>query len=248
MPFLWYFLHMEEFKAERTKVTPQRMALAMYDAYWRYFRSWPNRDTIRVLLAHWALETGWGKWMWCYNVGNVKSHSGDDHDYCFFKCNEILIKPVAERLLVEDPTRVQITSYRSDDTCIVWFLPKHPWSRFRAFKTLEEGVYHHLKLLVQKFNKAWPHAVAGDPEEYCYALKEQRYFTADLSSYKNTFLAVFDKLDALEVPDGPVLTSMEKERVLGSVSLSLTDMVEDIYRRDLFEVEEFIKKDLDAEG
>lgn len=227
-----YFLLMKELNAEKTNVTPQQMALALYQAYWTYFNSPPSKDTVRVLLAQWALETGWGKSMWCYNVGNAKSREGDGYDYCFFKCNEILARSVAERLLQEDPEHVQISTYRPDDTCIVWFLPKHLWCRFRAFKTLEDGVYDHLKMVVRTFDRAWPYAVAGDPEGYCQALKEQKYFTADLSVYTETLKAVFNKLDSLEVPNDHTLPLEDRQRVLNSVALSLADMVEDIYERD----------------
>jgi hypothetical protein len=223
---------MEELKDEKTEVTTQEMALALVHAYWKYFRSWPRKDTIRVLLAQWALETGWGKHMHCFNVGNAKHSFSSGNDYCFFKCNEILRKDVAELLLHEDPTRVMITSYRANNTCVTWFLPKHPWSRFRAFKTLEDGVYDHLKMVVNRFDGAWPYAVAGDPEGYCRALKAQKYFTADLSVYTKTLKSVFNKLASLEMPEGPIVTPEGRQRVLASVSLSLSEMTEDIHLRD----------------
>lgn len=226
---------MEELEAVKTDVTPQQMAMALYESYWKYFHSWPSKDTIRVLLAQWALETGWGKHMWCYNVGNAKSRPGDGHDYCFFKCNEIIPAAKAKKLLAEDPSRVSITTHRADGLCVVWFSPKHLWSRFRAFKTLEEGVYDHLRMVVQTFDRAWPFAVAGDPAGYSHALKLQGYYTADEASYTKTLKSVFNKLDSLEVPDGPLITQEVRERVLGSVAISLADMVEDIYERVPFE-------------
>jgi hypothetical protein len=223
---------MEELKDEKTNVTPQEMALALVKAYWQYFNSWPKKDTIKVLLAQWALETGWGKSMHCFNVGNAKSREGDWHNYCFFKCNEILRKDVAEQLLHEDPTRVIITSYRTNNACVTWFLPKHPWSRFRAFRTLEDGVYDHLKMVVKRFDRAWLHAVAGDPRAYSRALKAQKYYTADEASYTRTLVSVFNKLDSLEMPQGPLVTPEDRQRVLASISLSLSEMVEDIHLRD----------------
>lgn len=223
---------MEELKDERTKVTPQEMALALVKAYWKYLNSWPKKDTIKVLLAQWALETGWGKHMHCYNVGNAKHSFDSGEDYCFFKCNEILRKDIAERLLHEDPTRVQITTYRANNTCITWFLPKHPWTRFRAFKTLDEGVYDHLKMVVNRFDAAWPHAVRGDPQAYSHALKQQKYYTADEASYTKTLVSVFNKLDSLELPTEPFIQEEERQRLLNLVSISLSEMTDDIHIRD----------------
>jgi len=221
-----------ELKAEKTKVTPQQMALALYAAYWKYFHSWPKKDSIKILLAQWALETGWGKSMWNFNVGNAKSQPGEGHDWCYFKCNEILQRNMAEKLQSDDPSRVKITSHRSDGTCITWFSPKHPWSCFRAFGTLEEGTYDHLKMVVNRFNKAWPFVEMGYPEAYSHALKQQRYYTADESSYTRTLKKVFKKLDSLELPEEPVLNEEERQRVLNQVGISLAEMVEDIYERE----------------
>ncbi len=222
----------EELKAEKTNVSVQEIAIEMTLAYWRYFRSWPKKNTIKILLAQWALETGWGKHMWCYNIGNAKSREGDGHDYCFFACNEILSEHASRALQAEDPERVKITSTRSNGTCIVWFYPKHPWCRFRAFRSLSEGVYDHLKMVVRTFDKAWPHAVDGDPRAYSRALKLQKYYTADEASYTKTLVAVFNKLDSLEVPLGPIIPEEERQRVMNSVALSLQDMVEDIHERE----------------
>ena len=184
----------EELKAEKTIVTMQQMALAFYEAYYLYFNSWPKPESIKILLSQWALETGWGKSMWCYNIGNAKSRPGDGHNWCFFKCNEVIKKSTAERLQASSPSTAKITSYRSDGLCIVWFYPKHAWSRFRAFKTLDDGVYDHLRMVVQNFNKAWPYVVKGDPTKYSKALKRQGYYTADEASYTKTLRSIYDNL------------------------------------------------------
>lgn len=216
----------EELEAVRTPVTKQQMAIAFYEAYWRYFNSWPKKDSIRILLAQWALETGWGKSMWCYNVGNAKSRPNDGYDWCFYKCNEIIAKSTAERLQATSPATAKITSYRSDGLCVIWFYPKHAWSRFRAFRALDAGVYDHLVLVVKKFDKAWPYVVRGDPAEYSRALRRQGYYTADEAAYTKTLKGVFDMLASIELPDRPLLTEEERREALNTTALSLQNIVE----------------------
>jgi len=214
----------EELVAEKTAVTAQQMALALHEAYHRYFNSHPNRDSIRILLSQWALETGWGKSMWCFNVGNAKSRNGDGHDWCFFKCNEVIKRSTAEALQRASPATAKIASYRSDGLCVIWFHPKHAWARFRAFRTLEDGVRDHLRLIVQKFDKAWPCIVKGDPVEYSRALKRQGYYTADEAQYTRVLKSVFDKLDSIVLPEAPLFTEEERREALNRVALSLQNM------------------------
>lgn len=224
---------MEELPDVKTVVTPQQMATAICYAYYRYFNSWPRRDSVRILLAQWALETGWGKSMHCYNIGNVKSKKGDGYDYCFFACNELLSKSVAEFFKVKDPNLVKVTSYRSDGLCVVWFYPNHPSCRFRAFKTLEDGVYDYLLLLVQRFTKAWHCVASGDPVEFSRALKQQKYYTADEASYTRTLKSIFDKLECIELPERQPITDKEREEAMNRMVLSLREIAEEsIYGPD----------------
>lgn len=218
-----------ELEAKKTEVTTEHMALAFHAAYVRYFNSHPQDDTIRILLSHWALETGWGKSMWCYNVGNAKAGPSRDPNkhWCYFRCNEIISRARAEQMVETDPKLVKITTYRSNGTCIVWFEPKHGWSCFRAFDTLEDGVYDHLKLIVKKFNKAWPFIYRGDPQGYSKALKEQGYYTADESSYTRTLVKVFHMFDKLRFPLREALSIEEKAVVMATISNSLRGMTEE---------------------
>lgn len=234
---------MEELPDVKTEVTPQEMALALWEAYHRYFNSYPKKDSIKILLAQWALETGWGKSMHCYNVGNAKCRPNAEYNWCYFKCNEILpTVRLAEKLAAADPDKVKITKLRSDGTCIVWFYPKHPWCCFKAFKTLEDGAYDHLKMVVKQFGRAWTHAVAGDPVAYSRALKKQGYYTADEASYTRTLKSVFDKLDSLELPEAPLFSEEERKELLNRVALSIRDMTE----KSIYELESLEGADEDV--
>lgn len=211
-----------ELPAVKTEVTIQDMATAFYRAYYSFLRSHPKPESVKILLSHWALETGWGKSMWCYNVGNAKS-TGVSGDWCFFKCNEILRTKSAEFQVARDPNLAKITTRRAN-SCIVWFYPKHPYTRFRAFKTLEEGVYDHLKMLVRTFTLAWPFVVAGDPVAYSKALKRQKYYTADEAQYTKVLRSVYSKFDKIELPIRPMFSEGEKEQMRNEVCLSLRAM------------------------
>ena len=203
------------------------MAEAFYLAYKRYFADYPKPEAIKILLSHWALETGWGKSMWCYNVGNAKAKPGGSYDWCFFRCNEIIDVRLAETMAERDPEHVQITKRYKNGRCITWFEPKHRWSCFRAFRSLEDGAYDHLKLIVQKFDKAWPYVVAGNPERYSRALKGMGYYTADEEQYTRVLKAVYNKFDKIEFPAKPLLTAEERTEAMNLVAFSLQNMTEE---------------------
>lgn len=211
----------KEHVTTRTQVNVQQMATAFYDAYSRFLNSCPKPESVKILLSHWALETGWGKAMRCYNVGNAKSRDGDGYDYCYFACNEILTRASAERFHAHAPNTTKITKYRSDDRCVIWFYPRHRWSRFRAFDNLYEGAYDHLKLLIRRFGLAWQPLVNGNVEAYSRMLKAQRYYTADEPVYTKTIKAVFSMFEDIELPEQPMFTEREREQVLNNVALSL---------------------------
>jgi hypothetical protein len=214
----------KQHEATKTVVTTSEMALAFYEAFDLYFNNQPKPMTVKILLAHWALETGWGKSMYCNNVGNAKSRKGDGFDYCYFACNEVLSKVHAERLAEIAPKTARITRYRTDNRCIIWFYPNHPWCRFRAFDTLSEGAYDHLKLLVRRFGLAWAQVVSGNAEQYSRALKAQHYYTADEAHYTKAITSIVRGFDDIELPQEPLISEAERKKILAVVGASLDKM------------------------
>jgi hypothetical protein len=213
---------------QKTPVSRQAVLEALWGAWMVYFNSIPKRESVWVLLSQWALETGWGASMHCYNMGNVKSREGDGYDYTYFACNEILSKASAERFQAKDPQHAKITSYRNDGTAIIWFYPDHPGCRFRAFHNLQEGALDHLAILVKKFYKAWAAVAEGDPAKFAHLLKVQGYYTADEASYTKTLVSIFQGLaqnKKLNYDALPVLTESEKERIMGMVGMSLRGLL-----------------------
>lgn len=199
----------EELPDVKTLVEPALLAVEM-TAAWRALRDeTPKRESILVLMAHSALETGRWKSCHCWNLGNVKSKEGDGRDYTFFRCNEVIKGKV------------------------VWFDPPHPETRFRAFRTLREGALDHLAFLMgmKRYAHAWPYVLNADPVAFVHALKAGGYFTADPIPYARSVASIFyeyeRKLPFEPAPVDPELDDETKARVMASVALSLRELATD---------------------
>jgi hypothetical protein len=170
---------MSQVAAVFTPCTAAEMFSALADAWRAKFGAEPKRASILVLLSQWAEETGRGKYCRCANVGNIKWVAGDPHDYCSFRCDEVIGGKV------------------------VWFDPPHPACNFRAYASLVAGVRDYLDLLVSRFASAWPFVLAGDPMGFAQALHRARYMTADPNVYGTALVSLvheFDRTIPLEAP------------------------------------------------
>jgi hypothetical protein len=144
-----------------------------------------GRQGLRLLLAHWASETGWGKEMHNWNVGNAKS-SGKSGDWTFFKCGETVALATAREW--EKTGLVTIDSINAAGTkATVTVYPKHPACRFAAYPDLAAGVKAYLNLLIEGYRQAWDVAIlGGTSEEFARALNanpKRIYYTASVASY-----------------------------------------------------------------
>lgn len=174
--------------------------------YKKYMNNIPSRETLAILVAQSALETGWWRaGLHCWNFGNTRCNPNklrDDEYFTMFKAGEII------------------------NGKEVFFYPPHPGSVFQAFKTAEDGVAHHLKFLTMKDNytKAWGEAYRGNPEQYIIELKRGGYFTASLDRYMKTFLSVYGRvLDQVEADDD-IFTEDEKKRIMDLVALTMSEL------------------------
>ena len=136
-------------------VTPVKTA-EVIAALWHAWRSYwgtspPKRESIQLLAAQWALETGWGKSCMCYNLGNVRGSTTDGCCWQFYKCNELLPIDQATRLVQVGRGLVYITSEVGDKVW-TWFVPDHPGSRFRAFESLEAGALDYMTIMMRRFS------------------------------------------------------------------------------------------------
>lgn len=185
------------------------------DLYVKLRDSWPpdsspTRASVLTLLAHWALETGFGHACHCWNLGNAKHVSGDGYDFTQFACGEEMGLAVAQNAVAVNPSQVQIVSTyvgaNGAEMASVRFLPPHPATSFLAFDTLDAGAAYYLTLLRGRFRSAWPAVVAGDVAGFCHLLKLAGYYTADEHAYTSGVLRCYHALDTTIPIDGAIGT------------------------------------------
>jgi hypothetical protein len=194
-----------------TKVSTADMLLSMARTWDHVWTDKPTRSSLDVLGAQWALETGWGKSMHCFNVGNVKAKPGGSRDWTYFACNEILTSNAAHHLQRLDPEHAKITQ-DNGKTATIWFYPKHSGCCFRAFKTLDEGAADYLALLYHRFSKAWPAVIAGDPESFSKILHDLHYYTASVALYTSAMKRVYTSVAGVKVNLAGLLAPTEDDR------------------------------------
>ena len=157
-----------------------------------------GRQGLRLLLAHWASETGWGKSMMNHNVGNAKS-SGTSGDWTFYKCGETVTLAKAREW--EKTGLVTIDSINTAGThATVTVYPKHPACRFAAYPDLSSGVRAYLSLLQNGYPQAWDVAIrGGSVEEFARSLNanpKRIYYTASVAAYVKLMDGVIKSVNA----------------------------------------------------
>jgi hypothetical protein len=183
---------MSRVDAIRTPVSPNQIGL-------EFLRQYPiaRRPALRMFLAHWALETGWGSSMMNWNVGNEKSQ-GLSGNWCFFACSERKSRAEANRAMAESDL-VQLADPEHDDgtssPVLVKVYPEHPWSRFTAYASLSEGVASYVAMMERDFPESWRALLAGDSSRFVEVLKSEGYFTASVKAYRETYDGVLSSVD-----------------------------------------------------
>lgn len=160
-----------------TRVTALQMVRAMERAWRSLFQTDARQRSILILVALWALETGYGRTVHANNVGNLKSVEGDGHDYTYVRCDELIQKK------------------------IVWFDPDHPSCRFRAYRTLDLGVLDYLSNLRDRLAMAWPAVEAGDPIQFAQVLKQTQAYAASEDLCTLSVATIFHEL-SLQIDPG----------------------------------------------
>ena len=220
-----------ELAAAKTPVTRPELLLALWQAWYQIFGTEAKHESICVMGGQWALEDAWGRSMWDFNLGNVKSVDGDGHDYQFFGCGEELPLSVAQHAVHDSPLVKVVRQYSVNNVPMasVWISPKHPWCRFRAFNSLLEGAVNYVKLLNKRFQMAWPAVIAGDPALFSHYLKLQHYYTAPESQYTSTIELTFHTMMAVPVIfTHPDLTDDQKNQVQNMVAMTMVQSLDDI--------------------
>lgn len=136
-----------------TPMRPEEAAQHLADA-WQSVLSEPAPDAALALLwAQWALETGRGRWMVDFNFAGVKG--------------------TAPR----GGSAVWWTSEGSNDDA------RRVRSRFRAYRSAEEGARDYVSMLHRRYPDAIRAARRGDARGFVQALAKRGYFTSDSDAY-----------------------------------------------------------------
>lgn len=137
----------------RTPLTTEQASSLIGGALERVTGEKPKPETVAILTAQWAHETGHGASMFNYNFAGIKGTG-----------------PTG--LSVSQRTR---EGYGSSERTIT--------DNFRAYQTAEEGAHDYVSLLKSRFPGAFEAAKSGDPAATVHALKQEGYFTGDEVAY-----------------------------------------------------------------
>lgn len=177
-----------------TSVSAEEAWNALGRAYLATRGAAPSRETLACLAAQWALETGWGKEMRCFNVGNVKATPKWAGDFAFFATSERLSPEAAQGALNRAGQRpdgtpdVAVPDWTPNEKgkVRVLFYPRNPATKFRAFPSLDQGAAEQIRTLNTSFPTTLPALESGDPDAWARALHRARYYTADPDVYADT--------------------------------------------------------------
>ena len=136
-----------------TTPTHDEMFAAIGSAYLQCMGGPPTKEKVCMIMAQSAFETGWWKYMHCYNIGNVKSVQGDGRNFTYFRCWE-MVPTYSVKTLQAHPKYGHLVSVEwSDDKgrSKIWLDPDHPGCRFRAYTSLALGVFDHFTKLLDKY-------------------------------------------------------------------------------------------------
>lgn len=162
-------------KMETIKTTCSKSELikGFVDGWIKQFGKIPSKESIGVLYAQNSLETGGTKYMWNWNIGNVKAVD---------KPNEIVEYCVLNNVWEIINGKKIILS------------PNDPGSWFRSFPTLADGVGHHFNFLKNnRYKHAWTAVEAGNPAAFAHLLKVAGYYTASEADYVKLMNSFFNQ-------------------------------------------------------
>lgn len=153
------------------------MIKGFVEGWKKQFGEFPQKKSIAIIYAQWAIETGQGKSCWNNNIGNVKYSpskisSNDDH------IKYMMLSNVWEIINGKK----------------IIYNPPHKATWFRSFDSLSDGVAFHLDVLKNKrYKSAWSAIEMGSPVDFAHLLKVANYYTAPESDYVRAIALYFNK-------------------------------------------------------
>lgn len=237
------------------KLTPlpeTEFILTAAQAWKKFYGHGPEVKQLACCLAQMILEVGrsktadgyiWGKRCHNYNMGNIKSRDGDGSTWQYYDCGEEVSLAKAQELIKKDPKLVSIKKQyawsNGSQRASIWILAPHPWTRFRAFETAEEGLLDYISFLVterDRYLTAWNQGVMkGDPVTFSLELGKAGYYTADPQRYTKTVVALFTEFEGkvkavLETPEGQAIyadeENAERDRILALAGLTAQESLD----------------------
>lgn len=144
-----------------TPLTAEEAAYYLKTAWKIVEGEFPSDDTLAILWAQSALESGRWKLLRNYNYGNIKKRVGIK--YTSYECGEVI------------NGKHQM------------FYPYHPETFFAAWDSALEGAVGYIQFLKQRerYKKAYQALKEGNENLFVSYLKDGGYFTASLEHYKN---------------------------------------------------------------
>lgn len=161
-----------ELEAKKFKLSEAEAAYHLKEAWKKIYNEEPTLKVLAIVFAKTSLETGRFKaGLWNYNFGNVKAGTTYDGYIQFFRCSEII------------------------NGKEVWFDPKHPQTRFRAYLNATDGAVAYLQFLNRpRYAKAL--AALREEEDvvkFITELKNAGYFTASLAPYLKAVVSLYNE-------------------------------------------------------
>lgn len=161
----------------KTSYNASQMVAGFIKGWQNVFNEIPKKESVGVIWAQNAIETGSTSSMWNNNIGNVKyspsKNPEDDNDVKYMMLSNVW----------------EIINGKK-----VIFQPPHEATWFRAFDTLEDGVGFHLNFLKNKrYKNSWAAVEAGDPVQFAHLLKVAKYYTAPEEDYAKAMKSQFQK-------------------------------------------------------
>lgn len=161
----------------RTTYTKSQVVAGFVDGWTKQFGKIPTKESIGVLYAQNALETGGTAAMWNNNIGNVKfvpsANPENDNDIEYMMLANVWEIVNGQKII---------------------FQPPHQATWFRSFPTLGDGVSQHFNFLKNhRYKTAWTAVESGNPAAFAHLLKIAGYYTASEADYVRLMNVYFNQ-------------------------------------------------------
>jgi len=150
-----------------TKPTKEEFIHNIIFAFYDLFKTKISKESACLIYAKFALETGYGKNCYNYNLGNIKENNFKNHYVCLHNVWEI------------------------ENGVKVVYQPPHPQTWFRCYENWHDGMKDYLNFIYNNYKPAWEQLMKGEPEQYVRELKKRGYFTGNLQEYILAVCSIF---------------------------------------------------------